>query len=313
MTSPGPRSGRSALLLAIKGACMGAADTVPGVSGGTMALITGIYEDLLAAVKSVDIRMFKHLLSLDLKAALAGVHIRFLLCLFCGIGIAVMSLARVMNYLLHYQPVPTWSLFFGLIAASIWVVGRRVALWSFRQAVALCVGTAAAWFIVGLVPADTPETAGFIFLSGMVAVCAMILPGLSGAFILLILGKYEYILGLLEKPFMPANLGMLAILAAGCAAGLAGFSRVLKYVLDKWPDNAIACLTGMMLGSMRKIWPWKEPLVVESIGGRQVVITEANVWPEAALSEIMIPAILMLAGFALVMIIERISHRSSAD
>lgn len=307
MESPGPRSRRSALLLAAKGVCMGAADTVPGVSGGTIALITGIYEDLLAAVKSVDMRMLKNLLSLDIKAAIAGVHLRFLLCLFCGIGIAVISLARLMNYLLSYYPVPTWSLFFGLIAASVLAVGRRVKKWSVVSAAALFAGTLAAWHIVGLVPASTPESPGFVFLSGMVAVCAMILPGLSGAFILLILGKYEYILGLLENPFLPANLAMLLVLAAGCAVGLAGFARVLKYVLDRWPDPAIACLTGMMLGSLRKIWPWKQPVVVEFIGGKQVVITEANIWPGPEISQVLIAASLMLAGFVLVIIIEKIS------
>ena len=312
MDPPGPRSKGAAVFLAVKGACMGAADTVPGVSGGTIALITGIYQDLLAAVKSVDARAIHRLLVLDIKGALAGVHLRFLLSLFCGIGIAVFSLARVMNYLLAHHSVPTWSLFFGLIAASIWAVGRRVAAWSAGPAAGFCAGTAAAWYIVGLVPAQTPETVWFVFLSGMVAVCAMILPGLSGAFILLILGKYEYVLGLVENPFVPANLGMLAVLAAGCAVGLAGFARLLKYVLDTRPDLAIASLTGLMLGSMRKIWPWKEPLVTEQIHGKLLVITERNIWPEPVFSELMIPLVLMSVGFGAVVAMERISRRWSS-
>jgi putative membrane protein len=309
MASPGPRSGRSALLLAVKGACMGAADTVPGVSGGTVALITGIYEDLLAAVKTADTRMIRYLLVFDFKEAIAGLHLRFLLCLFSCIGLAIMSLARLMNYLLNAHPVPIWSLFFGLIAASIWAVGRRVKTWSAGPAAVFCIGAAAAGCIVGLVPASTPDTVGFVFLSGMVAVCAMILPGLSGAFILLLLGKYEYVLGLVENPFLPANLSMLGVLAAGCVVGLAGFSRVLKYVLDTYPDLAVACLTGLMFGAMRKIWPWKEPLVAEQIHGKLVVITERNVWPAMTLSEVMLPAILMLVGFAAVVILERSSGK----
>ncbi|MFP4158317.1 MAG: DUF368 domain-containing protein [Desulfobacterales bacterium] len=312
-SSPGPDSRLSALMLALKGAFMGAADTVPGVSGGTIALITGIYEELLAAVKSVNSKMLGRLLRLDLKGAMAEVHIRFLLCLFSGIAIAVVSLARLMNHLLNHHPVPTWSLFFGLIAASIWSVGRRVEDWSAAAAGAFCIGAGAAWIIVGLVPARTPETYFFMFLAGMLAVCAMILPGLSGAFILLILGKYEFVLAALKNPFAGSNPVVLGMLAAGCAVGLAGFSRVLKFLLDRYHNAALACLTGLMLGSMRKIWPWKEPVVMERVHGELMVIKEKNVlpaelWPEAATA-----ALLAAAGFALVVLLDRLGRRDAAD
>ncbi|HMA66623.1 MAG TPA: DUF368 domain-containing protein, partial [Desulfosalsimonadaceae bacterium] len=225
--SPGPRTGRQALLLAVKGMCMGAADTVPGVSGGTIALITGIYEQLLAAVKSVNARMLGRLLRLDFRAAVAELHIRFLLALFCGIGLAVVSLARLMHYLLHHYPQLTASLFFGLIVASIWVVGRQVNRWGPAAAAGFAAGAVAAFCIVGLVPAQTPETWGFVFLSGMIAICAMILPGLSGAFILLILGKYEFLTAMLKNPLEPASIGFILVFAGGCALGLVGFSRIL--------------------------------------------------------------------------------------
>ena len=313
MAGPGPDSARSAVLLALKGACMGAADTVPGVSGGTIALITGIYEDLLAAVKSVDLRAIGRLFRLDIRGAAAAVHLRFLLCLFLGIGLAVISLARLMNYLLAHHPVPTWSLFFGLIAASIWAVGRKVENRSFAAAGAFFIGAVGAYLVVGMVPARTPETLGFVFLSGMLAVCAMILPGLSGAFILLILGKYEFVLSLMENPFLPEHMAVLGVLAAGCAAGLAGFARILKFLLDRYHNAALACLTGLMLGSMRKIWPWKEPAVTEEIHGRIMVIQEKNVLPDSLWPEPAVAVLLMMIGFGLVVALERLSRTSPAD
>ncbi|MCF8094521.1 MAG: DUF368 domain-containing protein [Desulfobacteraceae bacterium] len=312
-SSPGPESGRCALLLGVKGAFMGAADTVPGVSGGTIALITGIYEDFLAAVKSVNARVLARLVRLDLKGAVAEVHIRFLLSLFCGIGVAVVSLARLMNYLLHHYPVPTWSFFFGLIAASIWVVGRRVKSRSAVSAAAFCIGAGAAYVIVGMVPAQTPETHIFVFLSGMLAVCAMILPGLSGAFILLILGKYEFIVAVLKNPLMPSNLAVLGIFVAGCALGLIGFARVLKFLLDRYHNAALACLTGLMLGSMRKIWPWKEPLLAGKVHGELVVLKEKNVLPDGLWPEAAVPVLLMAAGFALVIFLDRLGRRKGMD
>lgn len=313
MKTPGPRSVCSAVMLAAKGACMGAADTVPGVSGGTIALITGIYDDLLAAVKSVNTRMLGRLLRFDIRGVLAEVHLRFLLCLFCGIGIAVFSLARLMSYLLADHPVLTWSLFFGLIAASIWAVGRKVGNWSAVSGTAFCAGAATAYFVVGMVPARTPETLGFVFLAGMLAICAMILPGISGAFILLILGKYRFILAALENPWTAWNAAVLAVFAAGCAVGLAGFSRVLKFLLERYRHPALACLTGLMLGSMRKIWPWKEPLLTEEILGRLVVIREKNVLPDSLWPDAMGPVLLMAAGFVAVVLLDRLSRRSAGD
>ncbi|MFW6334747.1 MAG: DUF368 domain-containing protein [Desulfosalsimonas sp.] len=309
--SPGPDSPGSALLLAAKGAFMGAADTVPGVSGGTIALITGIYEDLLSAVKSVNWTALSRLARLDFKGAAAEIHMRFLLCLFSGIGIAVISLAQLMSYLLENHPVPTWSLFFGLIAASVWAVGRRVDHRSAAAACAFLTGAAGAYFIVGLVPAQTPETHLFVFFSGALAVCAMILPGLSGAFILLILGKYEFIVSVLKNPLDPAELSVLAVFAAGCALGLAGFSRVLKFLLDRYHNAALACLTGLMVGSMRKVWPWKEPEVIKRVSGELVAVKEKNVFPGSLWPEAALPLLLMAAGFVLVILLDRLGREKS--
>lgn len=312
-SSPGPRSPKDAMLLVIKGLCMGAADTVPGVSGGTIALITGIYEDLLAAVKSVDAKMLGRLMKLDIKGALAGLHIRFLLALFCGIGVAVVTIARIMNHLLHHHPQLTWSLFFGLIAASIWVVGRKIDKWTAGIGVSFVIGAAAAFQVVSLVPATTPETLWFIFLSGFIAICAMILPGLSGAFILLILGKYEFITATLKNPFDPVNTGIILVFVAGCGLGLAGFSRILKYLLDAYHNLTLAFLTGLMMGSMRKIWPWKEALETKMIGGELRVMREQNVMPEALNADLLFALGLMVLGFIAVISLEKLSRVRTGD
>lgn len=308
LNTPGPRSVRSSLLLMAKGMCMGAADTIPGVSGGTIALITGIYEDLLAAIKSANIRMAAALLRLDLKTALSELHLRFLLPLFFGIALAVLSLARLMNHLITHHPVPTWSLFFGLIAASVWVVGRQVAKWEIPTAAAFAAGAAGAFVLVGLVPVTTPEDLWFVFASGVMAICAMILPGISGAFILLILGKYEFIIATLENPLIARNMLILAVFLSGCAVGLAGFSRFLKMLLQKYHAVTLAFLAGLMLGSMRKIWPWKETLETAVIHGKLRILKERNVIPDAFDADVMAALALVVLGFLVVVVLERVSR-----
>jgi putative membrane protein len=311
--SPGPRSFGEAVILMLKGACMGIADAIPGVSGGTIALITGIYEDLLAAIKSVDATLIGRLLRLDFKGALAGFHVRFILALFFGIAAAILSLARVMSYLIQHHPVPTWSLFFGLIAASVWVVGRQVGKWGAAAGVSLTAGTAAGLLIVNLVPVATPETYGFIFFSGMIAICAMILPGISGAFILLILGKYEFIIATLKNPFLPENMAVIAVFGVGCAIGLAGFARVLKFLLQTYRSTALAFLTGLMAGAMWKIWPWKEVLETAEVGGKMRALKERNILPENLEGDVLLAVALMAVGFLAVLALERLSRKRHED
>lgn len=300
------------MLLTLKGICMGAADTVPGVSGGTIALITGIYEDLLSAIKSFDAKVVGRVLKLDFKGALAELHIRFILSLFLGIGISILSLAQLMSYLLHHHPVATWSLFFGLIAASIWVVGKQVEKWTPDTGISFLVGTGAAFIIVNLMPAATPEDLWFIFLSGMLAICAMILPGLSGAFILLILGKYEFIIATLKNPFAAEHIGIIAVFCTGCAVGLAGFSRVLKFLLASYHNLTLAFLTGLMCGSMRKVWPWKETLETGIINGKLHVLKERNMFPAAVDADLCFAVFLIVIGFIAVICLERLSRVKEA-
>ncbi len=306
--APGPKTAKEAIILTIKGLCMGTADVIPGVSGGTIALIMGIYEDLLLAINSIDISMLKKLLKFNIKDALSKVHLRFLFFLLLGIGIAILSLARIMNYLLHNQPVMTWSLFLGLIAASIFIVGKKVKNWRWSPTISFLTGVTAAWFIVGLIPVSTPEELWFIFLSGFIAICAMILPGLSGAFLLLILGKYEFITRTLKNPFIFNNLVVIIVFCSGCVVGLLGFSRILNYLLKKWHNLTLAFLTGLMAGSMRKIWPWKEKLEAVVISGKQYVLREQNVLPKEFNIGLLLAIGLIIIGFVVVVILERLSR-----
>ena len=306
--SPGPKSIRDALNLAVKGLGMGSADVVPGVSGGTVALITGIYADLIAAIRSIDKKAIQKLLTFDIKGVMAKVHVRFLLALFTGVVVAILSLARLMNYLLHHHPVPTWSLFFGLIAASTIMVGKHVGNWYGKGGISFLAGIIAATIIVNLIPMQTPEDLWFIFLCGIVAICAMILPGISGAFILLILGKYEYVTGALKNPFLPQNLIVIIVFCCGCAIGLLGFSRVLNFLLQKYHNLTLAFLTGLIAGSLQKIWPWKEIIQTQMIRGKEHVIWGGPVLPPAIDQTFFIAVGLAGLGFAMVLVIERLSN-----
>jgi putative membrane protein len=309
--SPGPDSLKKASVLSLRGLCMGSADVIPGVSGGTIALITGIYEELIQAIRSIDTAVLKKILEFDFKGALAHIHIRFLISLFTGIAIAILSLARLMNYLLHHQPVYTWSLFFGLIAASIVVVGRQINNWWGVAGISFIAGTAAATLIVSLIPVTTPDSLWFVFLCGLVAICAMILPGISGAFILLILGKYEFITATLKNPFLPYSALIIAVFGTGCVIGLMGFSRVLNYLLKRYHNLTIAFLTGLMTGSIIKIWPWKEILETRIIRGKAHIIWGGNILPESVNGEVMFAFVLAIIGFIAVMVIERLSREKA--
>jgi putative membrane protein len=309
-SSPGPTSARKAVNLALKGLCMGSADVIPGVSGGTIALITGIYEDLIGALRSIDVKVIQKLLALDIKGALAKVHVRFLLALFLGITVAILSLARLMNFLLHYYPVPTWSLFFGLIAASTVMVGKHVSHWFGNAGISFVTGIVTATVIVNLIPMHTPEDLWFIFFCGIVAICAMILPGISGAFILLILGKYEYVTAALKNPFLPQNLIVILVFCIGCGIGLLGFSRVLNYLLQKFHNLTMAFLTGLIAGSLQKIWPWKEIVETQVIRGKTHVIWGGPSMPPAIDQEFFIATGLVVLGFIAVLVIERLSSKN---
>lgn len=312
LASPGPESFKEGAFLWLKGICMGGADIIPGVSGGTIAFITGIYEQLVDAIRSFDIAFVRRLLAFDIPGALATAHVRFISCLLFGILTAVVSMASVMNYMLHTHPVEIWSLFFGLIAASIHVVGKEIGT---LNAVNLCfvgLGAVGSYLLVGMIPVVTPETLPFIFLCGSIAICAMILPGISGAFLLLMLGKYEYVTRTLKNPFVWDNFVVIAVFAAGAATGIVLFSRILHFLLHKFHAATIAVLTGFMIGALRKVWPWKEVLESTVIRGKMHVLREQNVLPGQFDGEVLLAVGLACAGVAIVLMLERLSSGRKA-
>jgi putative membrane protein len=308
LTGPGPTDLRQALGLWLKGVCMGSADVIPGVSGGTIALITRIYEDLIGALRSIDGKVVQKILAFDFKGVIARVHTRFLLMLFLGVVTAILSLARLMNYLLHHHPVPTWSLFFGLIVASVLIVGKQVTGWFGKAGISFVIGIISGSIIVNLIPINTPETLWFIFLCGFVAICAMILPGISGAFILLILGKYEFITGTLKNPFIMQNIVIIFVFCLGCLIGLISFSRVLNYLLSRFHNLTLAFLAGLITGSLQKIWPWKQIIETQIIRGKEHVIWGHPILPAGIDQEFMMALFMAILGFVAVWVIGRMSR-----
>ncbi len=309
MKSPGPDSVRKGVLLALKGFCMGAADIIPGVSGGTVAFITGIYTDLVDAIRSFDLTFVRRVFTLDFSGALASAHVRFLVCLLFGILTAIVGMARVMHYMLQTHPVEIWSLFFGLIMASILVVGREIEPLNPLHLGCVALGAIGSFLLVGMIPVSTPETLPFIFLCGAIAICAMILPGISGAFLLLMLGKYEYVTRTLKNPFILDNFLVITVFAAGAVVGIIVFSRVLHYLLERWHGATMSVLTGFMIGALRKVWPWKEILETASIRGKIHVLREQNVLPGGMDGEFFLAVGLACAGIMVVLLLERFSRR----
>ena len=242
------------IVLALKGCAMGMADVVPGVSGGTIAFISGIYEELLDSIRSVDATALRLLLRFRLAEFWRHINGRFLLPVLLGIAVAIFSLARLMTYLLTNHPIAIWSSFFGLIVASALLVARQIGRWDWRTVLAFAVGAAAAWWITVATPAETPDDWWFVMLSGAIAICAMILPGISGAFILLLLCKYQYIMHAVREFDIP----VIAVFVIGAAAGIISFSHLLSWLLKHWHDVTVAVLMGFMVGSLNKVWPWKE-------------------------------------------------------
>ena len=251
------------ILTAVKGACMGAADVIPGVSGGTIAFIMGIYDKFVASLAAINLEAVKLFFSGKFKEFWKHINGSFLLSLAIGIGVSVISLATVMQTLLSDFPIQTWAFFFGLIVASSIFILRGISGWSLRELLFLAGGIILGVVICTLSPTQTPDALWFIFLSGAIAICAMILPGISGSFILLILGKYQYILGavsdLVAGQNVTYNMLILAVFAIGAVVGILSFSKFLHWILSRWHKQTLIILAGFIIGSLVKIWPWNNP------------------------------------------------------
>lgn len=280
-------------MLSVKGMCMGAADVVPGVSGGTIAFITGIYDELINSIKSINAASLKMFFTGKWGEFWKMINGKFLLFLLAGIGISVFSLAKIITWLLVAYPVLVWSFFFGLVLASTWFVGKDVKERNCKTGLGFLLGAALAFYITVATPAETPSHFLFIFLCGAIAICAMILPGISGSFILVLLGKYFFIMEAVKT----LDLKVIAIFGIGACVGITSFSRLLSYALSHMRNITLAVLSGFMLGSLNKVWPWKETIE----GVEQNVAPNAFVWQAVCLA---------LLGFVMVYGIEKISSKS---
>lgn len=301
---------RKYVLTYLKGMSMGAADIVPGVSGGSIALITGIYEELLRSINSFNGDSLKLLLKFEFKAFFTAVNGAFLLSLFLGIMTSIFSLSKLITYLMDEHPIPLWSFFCGLILISAFLILKDIKEWNLGVIIALIIGTIAAYFITELPPTSSPDALWFTFVAGAIAICAMILPGISGSFILLILGKYEPVLNAVSE----RDFATLAVFALGCIVGLLSFSRVISWLLKRFYAITIGLLSGFMLGSINKLWPWKIVTAYRtSSSGEEKPFLTKNLFPSDYLDQTGFEPKLMLAvgaflfGIILVFGIDRLA------
>ena len=304
----GRRNLLSYIIISLKGVAMGAADVVPGVSGGTIAFISGIYEELITSINSLNFSKFKVLRKEGFKSFWKAINGNFLLALFSGIFISVFSLAKMISWLLVNQPILLWSFFFGLVFASIFFIARVIEKWNLGTISAFVLGAVLAYYITTLPPSENTGSLPFLFLSGALAVCAMILPGISGAFILVLLGSYKTILDAVHEQ----ELYTVAAVAMGAVFGLLSFARLLKWMFENYKNSTLALLTGFILGSLNKIWPWKKVLETKIFGKKVIPVNEVNISPfqYEGDNQFLYAVLLALLGFCVIFILEKLATKS---
>lgn len=294
---------------------MGAADAVPGVSGGTIAFMTGIYEELIYSLKQCGPSALKVLFSQGINATWQHINGTFLATLFAGILISIATVSRAVLYLLAEYPVLLWSFFFGLILAAVWSLVRHIPNWNLSLVGTFILGAISAYFITTISPTSIESTPLIVFISGMIAICAMILPGISGSFLLLLLGMYAPMLSAIKE----LQFITLGIFMAGCIVGLLSFSHVLSWMFTHHKTKTLALLGGFMLGSLNKVWPWKHTL--ESVinrHGKEIPLVQDNVLPKAfetltnQSAYLWMSISLMIVGLALVIVLEKVGQKSEA-
>tara|TARA_R110002051_G_scaffold179894_1_gene249569 strand:+ start:973 stop:1890 length:918 start_codon:yes stop_codon:yes gene_type:complete len=290
-------------IITLKGIAMGAADVVPGVSGGTIAFISGIYEELIESINNINLSLLKTLQKEGLNAFWKKANGNFLAALFIGIFISLLSLAKLISWLLINQPILLWSFFFGLVLASIIFVGKSIGKWNLAAIIVFLLGAITAYYITTLPPSENTDSLPFLFFSGALAVCAMILPGISGAFILVLLGSYKVILDAVHE----RNFKIIVTVALGAIFGLLSFARLLKWMFKNYKDLTLAILTGFILGSLNKIWPWKKVLETKAFGDKIITIKEQSISPFTyeGDNQLLFAIVLAIIGFSLIFILEK--------
>ena len=280
---------------------MGIANVIPGVSGGTIALITGIYEDLIHSLKSFDKNALKLIISIDIKGFIKHTNLYFLLAIFGGSIVSVFSIASLFKYLFINYPILIWAFFFGLIIASIYFVGKRINKWNISTIISLITGTLVAITLSFMTPASENDNLYFVFLCGIIGISGMMLPGLSGSFILILMGNYEL---LMVTAITELNIILLSIFFIGSAFGLISFSHMLSWVFKHYKNQTLALLTGFIIGSLSVIWPWKEVSERIIIKGKEKIITYKWHFPNELNTETILALLLILVGILSVYFLE---------
>ena len=320
------RSFKQSLSIILKGLAMGAADVVPGVSGGTIAFISGIYEELITTIHNLDIGIFKTLKKEGIKKVWQRYNLGFLASLFTGIAISILSLAKLITLLLEQYPVLVWSFFFGLVIASIIYIAKQITNYSPKAIIALVLAAVLSYGITLAKPIADTESIWFLFFAGFIAIIAMILPGISGAFILLLIGGYKIVIGAINQlseaisAFNISSLGnaflKIGVFALGAIAGLKVFSGILNWMFANHKNTTLAVLTGFMIGALNKIWPWKEVLQYrKNSHGEEIPFIERSILPGGyhADPKIMAALFCMLAGFMIIFLLEFVANKKKPN
>ena len=292
------------LVLVLKGAGMGAANVIPGVSGGTIALITGIFEKLIDSIKSFDLKALELFFTGKFKDFAKHINLGFLIAVFLGIGISIITFAKLLDYLFINYSVYIWSFFFGLILASVYFVGKTISKWSFSVIITFIIGTAIAVTITLMTPATENSAMWYLFICGIIAACCMILPGLSGSFILILLGNYQLVM---INAINDLNIKILAPVVIGAAFGLLFFSHFLSWIFKKFKDQTISILSGFILGSLAILWPWKNE-ITETFSGKIKVVGYAWNLPGTFNEEVIFAIGLMILGVISIWLIEKLAE-----
>lgn len=297
----------------LKGFAMGVANVIPGVSGGTIALLTGIFERLINALKSFDVEAVRLLLKFKFKEFAQHVDFGFLLSVFVGVGVSIISVAKLLEFLFQSYPVYVWSFFFGLILVSVWFVGKSIGKIDVAAAVSFVVGAAVAFGLSVMNPATENTAFWYLIICGAVAVCSMILPGLSGSFVLILMGNYQLIMIYAVSHF---DMKIIVPVAVGVVVGLLAFSHFLSWLLSRYARQTMAVLTGFIFGSLGTIWPWKNPVYLMRDGaevlknGKPIIQSYQMYFPQEFSAEEAIAIVLMAAGMAALWALERSSEKA---
>ncbi len=301
------------IINALKGVSVGIANVIPGVSGGTLMVITGIFERVINAIKSFDLTALKLLLNFKIKDLIKYIDFYFLLAIGTGMIIAILSIARLFEFLFKNYPVYIWAFFFGLIAPSVYYVGKTIKKWNFITFFLFVAGVTFAIFLAFINPATQNDNLIYVFICGMLSITAMILPGISGSFILLLMGNYYLIV---IKSINEMNLSILIPFATGCVVGIIAFAHLLSIILKKFYDETMAVLTGFIAGSLYFIWPWKKPIyALDPLGnilmkkGEQVILKYQNILPDKINSEVLIAIICVITGIFVIYITEKLAEK----